>query len=88
MNCKLNQEIVIQEIKDEGLLLYNNKTKETQVLNETAKFVLELCDGNSFEIIITEFFKRYSESISKEELIKACMNTLNIFVQKDILLIV
>lgn len=88
MNCKLSQEIVIEEIKDQGLLLYNNKTKETQILNETAKFVFELCDGNGFEVIITEFLKRYSESVPKEELIKACINTLNIFVQKDILSIV
>lgn len=86
MIYKYNEEIISEEISGEGMLLYNSKTKETHVLNDTATLIFKLCDGNDLKTVTAEYLNYFAkdETASAEEIAKDCQEIIDAFLQKDI----
>lgn len=86
MIFNFNKEIIVEEIKDEGLLLYNEETKETHILNETAMYIFDLCINNDFDGVIKEYVDHFcaDDGEAKGVLIGECLDVLGIFIKKDI----
>jgi len=50
---RLREDVLLREVEDE-LLLYDPKTGETLLLNNTAAAIVELCDGSTSPVGIVD----------------------------------
>lgn len=54
-----NRDIIFDEIVEGGMLLYNNQTHETHILNETAALVFSCCNGDEIDSILAMYLKNF-----------------------------
>ena len=54
-----NSDIIFDEIDEGGMLLYNNQTHETHILNETAALVFSCCNGDEIDSVLAKYLKSF-----------------------------
>lgn len=84
-----NDDIIFEEIKEGGALLYNNATKETHILNETATLIFKCCDGkeltSSFCHYINFFQLEQLDETLQQRIKQDFLKTIEIFRKKSII---
>lgn len=70
IKIKKAENIIYEVIEDDSMILYNEVTQETHILNATAGLIFMLCDGRGLSDILNEFKEHLSDevSISEEEI--------------------
>lgn len=85
---KKNNDIIFEEIQEGGLLLYNNVTKETHILNETAALIFNYCDGTDLDSIFNSYIRVF-DSVDSDEVLQQkikydFMKTIEILKERNI----
>lgn len=84
MICR-SQKYIKNEFCDDIVVL-NPRTKEVCLLNQTAAFILEACDGRSIEELAQSVYDICidKDNLSLHDIKKDCMEIIKVMVEKDL----
>ena len=80
-----NPECICEQIED-GIILFNESTEDTIILNQTASYLYEHCQLGSTEAIIQSFISALNHVEDLEVVEKECKECINQMVRAGILL--
>ncbi len=84
---KACDDVILQDLGDEALL-YDARKENVHVLNRTARFVWDMCDGNNTIADIKKSMQEQYDTISVDELTADLTAILQEMQQKNLIIIV